>query len=215
MKKVFIKSIAAKYKIMPEDILIHLAGHNILLATVPNAKLLIDTPTGTQKVEYDAVDIPISEEVVLCIAANGMWQGDKITIWHTDTKIQYWKNWTTDKMLYDGTIIEGGHKITSSQVIFKESISLTNNHLFVYEQDFSNIEQEISGIAKLDSEQTAQTDTAPAPLAETSSGSPESSKKEVKGFQMPLSPLSCLTGSYYRLTTRLLDEAASLTITPD
>jgi len=128
--------------VKPEDVLHILAEHEIIWAIVPNVTLSNDM----LEMEFDAIDLPISEEVALCIAINGIWKGDRIKIRHLEVQHQ-------DKPT-----------AAISQATFKEKISLTGDSLFVRYDDYSRIEPLISEIANqaLEHEPLSQNEPVPS-----------------------------------------------------
>jgi hypothetical protein len=137
MSKIFIKLICSKFTVKPEDVLRLLAERDIIWAIVPNVTLSNDM----LEMEFDAIDLPISEEVALCIAINGIWEGDRITVRHLDEQ-----------------------RVVISQATFKEKISLTSDSLFVRDDDYSRIEPLISEIANqvLEHEPLSQNEPVPS-----------------------------------------------------
>jgi hypothetical protein len=116
MSKIFIKSLCSKLRAKPEDVLHLLAEHDIIRGIVPSVAL----SNEMLKKGFDAIDLPISEEVVLCIATHGKWEGDRMTVRHLDEQ-----------------------RVVISQATFKEKVSLTSDNLFVRDDDYSRIEQEL------------------------------------------------------------------------
>jgi hypothetical protein len=153
-KKLYIKSIAHKLKMKPEDLLFHLAEHNIILATVINGMLETDAGEYLQTSKFHHRNIPISEEIVLGIVTDGIWQGKMIIIWHGRTRIKEWKDYRLDVDAYSEFDPNDYYKPSFTHVTFKEEISLTSNQLFVYEDDFSRIEPTLTGQPPTGSETT-------------------------------------------------------------
>lgn len=172
-KKKFLKSIADESKTKIEDILFYLAtnNHDIVWAVVANVTLLSDMI----EMDFDTIDIPISNEMALYIASNGIWQGDRIKKLRPFEYQYQQRDWTfakkndgSDNIINDKSELPGQDEVDSAdtldntsspdnnqildiksrklltQATFREKISITTNHLFVYENDFSCIEQEIN-----------------------------------------------------------------------
>jgi hypothetical protein len=165
-KKLYIKSIAHKLKMKPEDLLFHLAEHNIILATVINGTLESDAGEYLQSSVFRHRNVPISEEIVLCIATDGIWQGKMIIILHGRTQIKEWKDYQIDINDFDVDDPDGYepdryepyfYEPRFTHVTFKEEISLTSTQLFVYEDDFSRIEPTITGQPPTGAEATTAT----------------------------------------------------------
>ena len=129
MEKIFAKSLAHANNADISDILRQLAEYDVIFAIVPNVTL----SSNMVEKSFDALDIPIPEEIVLCIASYGAWEGEKMTL----------RPMETDNQIF-----------LHSQATFKEKISLTGDSLFVYCKDISAIKLDISLCNEKDDNET-------------------------------------------------------------
>ena len=153
-EKIFIKSIADKFKSTPEDVLLriaHLAKENIIRSIIPNVTLSNDLYSK----EFDALeDLPISEAIVLSIATYGKWEGSGIKVQHAETRPQVrsfrfpQKSEVPQQTSHKGDISGDDLRVVNSQATFQEKISITYSNLFVYENDFILVEQALLNDAK-------------------------------------------------------------------
>ena len=122
MRKIFVSSLASKHSMSVDEVLRILAAHIEVWTIVANAKL----SNENVEMDFDAVAIPLTEEFVLSIAFNKVWQGDRIK---------------TPKFTFP---LKGKEKVITTIVIFKENVSITSDNLFVYEDDLSRFENTFS-----------------------------------------------------------------------
>ena len=195
-KTISIQSIADELKMKPEDVLLRLAKHNIILATVTEGLRVVEAIHGFETSDFNNENVPISEEIVLRIATDGIWRGKRIRVLHKITQITGWKNLQIDSGVgveYDyglGYEIEGYiskhyYEPTFTDVLFKEETSLTSNQLFVYEDDFSRIEptlteQPPTGAETATTPTKAETTTTPTKAETATPPTPFKAKKKYK-----------------------------------
>ena len=122
--------IASEFGVRPDYILFFLKDRNAIRAMFSNVII----PYGiypNERTSLNAIDIPLPSEIIICIAKNGKWIGDKIM------NIKPFFVQTQD--YYSAKKI-----ITVSQLIFNENKLVKTNNLFIKESDYTKIMLDIS-----------------------------------------------------------------------
>jgi len=144
-EKIFIKALACKLKMTPEDALTCLAKYEIIKAIVPKVTLSSDV----LEMPFDAVDIPLPELIVLCIAKRGMWEGDDLRIRHLESHDEekprrFFRKDGKAPVQQQEVQKKIAPQVTITVASFEKRTSITSAQLFVFEEDFLRIEPELN-----------------------------------------------------------------------
>ncbi len=127
----------------------HLAVQHIIRAVVPNVTMANDILA----MDFEALsDLPISEAIALCISTHGKWEGDRMKILEIGPQLRAkrfglpHKSGTPHEVQHNDNTSDEKPIRRVSQAIFKKKIMLTSKNLFVYENEFSLVEEVLSAI---------------------------------------------------------------------